>query len=374
MTKKTLDIIHDHADVLADTVVATEGGKLIVVHHATNCPFDTFSKTSDMGFHFGSYGQAAKRRRNMISRGEAAENDEWRVVSCVLAMRNPLVIPDDPGAWNLPWLTATLARFLEAEDKYAIRAIRSRVAMRGANGPADKERDALVRQWFAVLRGAIRRAGHDGIVYRNVFEATGRAMEWSWMVFDDSQIVRLPGVEAIDELAADIRTAPPPNLRAAGPMRELPNGGPARLKRGSDVARFREVVEAWAREEGLEWTRKVKPGTEPEFGIYRSPYDLETSLESEFGIAVKVSSEAGQVEFAPMSSERTTSDLLRDFRSDASEAFFLQDVGQTEDVESIRWQPGETLAEFRRRLDDLYVDLTDAFSHGTMPTAPRPSL
>ncbi|MCS4089362.1 hypothetical protein [Rhizobium sp. BK176] len=36
----------------------------------------------------------------MISRGEGKASDEWSVVTCALAILNPLVVADDPGFWD----------------------------------------------------------------------------------------------------------------------------------------------------------------------------------------------------------------------------------------------------------------------------------
>src|SRR5690606_31849358 len=81
-----------HAGLLEGTRAVSPSGDLLVLHHATNRSFRRFGKTSDMGFHFGTASQAARRRSIMIERGEAAENDPWRVVSCVLSVRNPVIV------------------------------------------------------------------------------------------------------------------------------------------------------------------------------------------------------------------------------------------------------------------------------------------
>ncbi len=114
-------IVAANADTLSGTSCVDARGRLIVMHHATNKLFETFDESSDLGYHFGSRGQAEKRRANMIARLEADHDDPWRIVSAVLSVKNPLVIADDPGVWPPRWLSSTLFSFLNSEDKDVIR-------------------------------------------------------------------------------------------------------------------------------------------------------------------------------------------------------------------------------------------------------------
>jgi hypothetical protein len=97
--KKAREVVRRNADILSNTAAVTADGRLLVLHHATNRSFETFERSADIGFHFGSWSQAEKRRTNMISRSEGKESDDWSVVTCALAIRNPLVVADDPGFW-----------------------------------------------------------------------------------------------------------------------------------------------------------------------------------------------------------------------------------------------------------------------------------
>ena len=196
MADPTSKIVRESSGVLSGTRAVDGDGRLLVLRHATNRVFSRFERTSDIGFHFGSSAQARKRVANMVSRGEGSASDAWRTVTCVLAVRNPLVIPDDPGAWNPRWMTSTLCGFLDDGDRAAIRGFERELAARAAGSPVTDREEALLSEWNATLRAALERGGHDGIVYRNVFESSGRAIEWSWVVFDDAQAVRVPHTDA----------------------------------------------------------------------------------------------------------------------------------------------------------------------------------
>lgn len=364
MTKPN-DIIAANAQRLVGTACTDGQGSLLVLHHATNRSFDAFENSADLGFHFGARGQADKRRRNMISRSEAGHDDPWRVVSCVLAIRNPLVIAADPGVWGPRWLTATLLSILNREDREAIRELAAKLhSVRGQN--LSVETDAVLRQWLDVLKGALKRAGHDGIVYRNVFENTGRNIEWSWLALDDHQIIPLgdrPALNVTDALGVDV--GKPPKLKGtAHPMRHHQETGMGDLTRKSDVNAFREAIERWATSAGIEWRDTVPLDYQPEFGKARPWFDLTAKVGADVGFSISVRSKLGEVVLMPFAPSETAEELLADFRSDHSEGFFDQGLAK-EDRETLHWRPAETISTFIRRLDRLAADFRNAF--GDMP-------
>lgn len=356
-----MNTIHRHASLLENTSAVTEDGRLLVVHHATNRAFDTFGKSSDMGFHFGAWSQAAKRRENMISRGEGKADDKWTVVSAVLAIRNPLVIPDDPGIWGLRWVAGTLSRFLDDNDRNALKELSRRLWARGGMELKPEESSRIADEWFRILRASVRRAGHDGIVYRNVFEAKGKGIEWSWVAFDDSQIVKMPEMFGVDAVSADIAVGCTPKLRGAGPMRENERRGRGRLVRKADVAKFREAVIGWAGGAGIVWDRTFDLDYKPSFGECKPQNDLSTYGSGDSGLKIDVRSSTGEVYITPFSAESTSRDLMSGVKSDYSETFFDQETGQGSSKETVTWLPGETPETFVTRLDAVYGQMQRQF-------------
>jgi len=362
-----IDLINAAA-TLSGTRAVDGNGNLLVLHHMTNKDFNVFEKSNDMGFHFGSIGQAEKRKRIMISRGEAEADEAWNCHSCLISVCNPVIIADDPGIWNPRWLTATFHVFLNGNDKDKIRTCARLLSARTKGAPFSPEDEECLRTWFRVLVGALKRAGHDGIVYRNVFESTGRAIEWSWLVFDDSQIVKLgnrPDLSALPPFS--IPTGKPLKLKGAAPMRHHQPYGIGRLVRKGDVSAFREAVLNWAAARGLEWERNYPLDYQPSFGEGRPSHDLVAKIGEDQGIRIAVNSFNGYLVLQPFSSAKSCTELMAHFRSDASEGFFDHGLPSQESHETVCWRAAETLGTFIERLEALYEDAVTEF-------LPRPDL
>lgn len=114
------------------------------VYHGTDCCFEKFELSEDIGFHFGSAAAASARI-------EQAEMEEGRLVAVYLSMKNPLLMPD-----LLTWSPRAVARSLQ--DLEIITAQEC------------DETDLVDREQVAEWLGA---KGHDGIVYENVTEGGG---------------------------------------------------------------------------------------------------------------------------------------------------------------------------------------------------------
>lgn len=344
---------------LEGTRAVTADGRLLVLHHATNRRFDSFGRTTDLGYHFGTRSQAQKRRRNMILRGEASEADSWRFVSCALAVRNPLVITDDPGIWNPRWLTAALCGHLDGTDRMRIRELVSE-----AKAAMGRETDvrSVLDEWFGVLVGALKRSGHDGVVYRNVFESAGKAIEWSWVAFDDGQVVSLGDMDrdALDP-PAGFNGGEPLRLRGAGPMRLHQPRGLGPFARKADSVRFREAVERWGAAAGIEWSANYPLDYEPSFGEMRPIHDLAARVGTDSGYFVRVSSRTGEVVLQPFAVDESSDVLMSEFRSESSEMFFEHGSNGHDGHESLVWRPAETLEAFAARLQAVHADFDAAF-------------
>lgn len=373
MADPTSKIVRESSGVLSGTRAVDGDGRLLVLRHATNRVFSRFERTSDIGFHFGSSAQARKRVANMVSRGEGSASDAWRTVTCVLAVRNPLVIPDDPGAWNPRWMTSTLCGFLDEGDRAAIRGFERELAARAAGSPVTDREEALLSEWNATLRAALERGGHDGIVYRNVFESSGRAIEWSWVVFDDAQAVRVPHTDADGLDPAEVEVGEPPRLRGVRPMRDHQDRGIGRLSRERDVKDFREAVEAWATESGIDWRQAYPLDYEPSFGEGRPSHDLVAKVGEREGYHVRVDSRRGTVLMQPFSETETCTGLMRRFGSDWSEAFFLHGPSSDEGGETVSWRPVESLEAYSGRLARVHADFHETFCADASPT-PSPTI
>jgi hypothetical protein len=256
-------------------------------------------------------------------------------------------------------VTATLASHLTNEDKDTIRALASDLYRGQHENTAEDRR--IADRWFVVLKTALKNAGYDGIVYHNLFEAKGRAIEWSWVAFDDNQVVRLENLAAIDAIEAEISTARPPRLRGAGPMRHHQSRGIGFFVRESDSAAFREAVLKWATDAGIEWSENYPLDYEPSFGECRPSHDLQTRIGDDCGLHLRVSSRRGEVTFQPFSQSETSFDLMKRFRSDASECFFVQGTDKADGDESVSWRPAEGIDDFSERLAAVYRDLEDEF-------------
>lgn len=241
---------------LGDTVVRDGHGVPLVLHHGTFEAFSHFTRTKDVGFHFGSR-FAAEARRRYAPLPARWDGGRWRRIAACLKAARPLVLSVDPISWTEHTLVhalgrdghATLANTIEAslagwyaESRAALDRVevamhevvrclaqdnpgwyrRAAQAVARRNGQQAGGEvlagEALVpllvpsaRRNFpaafasierpapgvmAPLRNLFVEHGYDSICYRNAVEAK-RERGFSWCVFSDEQIVRVgDGVEA----------------------------------------------------------------------------------------------------------------------------------------------------------------------------------
>jgi hypothetical protein len=131
------------------SVMVDKDGKPKIVFHATTEDFDTFDRTHDIGFHFGT--AAAANDRAAVSIDEGAP----RIMPVYLKIERPLRLPDLHD-WEPPDVIGALHQAGVLSDEQAAEANENAVLV-------DREQ---VQKWMDA-------AGYDGIVYANVSEGSG---------------------------------------------------------------------------------------------------------------------------------------------------------------------------------------------------------
>lgn len=161
-------VTQEQAAQLRDTAIVDENGAPVAVYHSTdNMEFDTFAK-GDVGFHFGTQEQAAKRSGD---KGSA----KGRTFRAYLNIKNPVRASKDIMGWH-PGGTALLLW----ND-----GILTEAEMREVTG-LFKIGDGYDSEAAVRLREILENKGYDGIVYPNGFEGDGD----SYIAFRDDQIIR----------------------------------------------------------------------------------------------------------------------------------------------------------------------------------------
>lgn len=198
--------------------VINPDGSPKVVYHGTEQEFDEFSKTNDLGFHFGS--QTHAKRRLDALRNYARKADRGpspRAIAVYLRIVNPIVLEEDPVMWNSEHLFKALApnlgEHIERLKQFdAEQRKQAYLDIEKALAPAQKRADEygkyldslppghrdryynfnkkfvdrghetrvsnpIKQRWRSASLGEIKKvliqAGYDGIIYPNVVESTG---------------------------------------------------------------------------------------------------------------------------------------------------------------------------------------------------------
>lgn len=139
-------------------VVDAATGAPQVLYHGTDQRFREFSRTSDIGFHFGDKATAEDRARQIEA------GDQTRLMPVYLKADNPLRLPD-----LNEWGGYELANALRDEGVFTQDEI-------------DALPDVLDR---VAVRDALAAKGYDSIVYANRFEGGGTD---SYIVFEPTQV------------------------------------------------------------------------------------------------------------------------------------------------------------------------------------------
>jgi ADP-Ribosyltransferase in polyvalent proteins len=149
-------------------------GRPLVLYHGTDVPehFQSFGRTEDIGYHFGTAKQATARtgvsdevvRDAAKGGGPLPYQNYRRLIPVYLRVRKPLRL-DDLNDWTPKHVADALvdADVVTPEEADAV----------------DLVDQAQVKAWLGAK-------GYDGIVYKNRTEAGGG--EDSWLVFDPRQV------------------------------------------------------------------------------------------------------------------------------------------------------------------------------------------
>ena len=166
----------------SDTVFKTQDGKLLSLYHWTDKNFKTF-KYGDIGFHFGTYSAAEKRKAD-IERERAVNESIYKEV--YINIKNPVIINYDPMSWRV----FSAAYKLAETGIISERDIKNLENLDGFyngkyNSPASIE-----------FRKILESKGYDGIIYSNDYEG------------DYSVIALSPGqIYTVSENDIDIKKA-----------------------------------------------------------------------------------------------------------------------------------------------------------------------
>ncbi len=140
-----------------ESKVVDEKGNPLVVYHGTDRYFNTFLRTTDWGYHFGTEKAAEKRLDNLKA---TIRN----VMPVYLSLKNPIYLTDTKD-----WLVTDVVKKL-VQKKYLTES---------------EVKDNYLDSSLWDLRKYLMEKGYDGVIYINRFEDKGSV---SYTVFSSNQI------------------------------------------------------------------------------------------------------------------------------------------------------------------------------------------
>lgn len=158
-----------------------DGGKPLTLYHGTDADFTTFSKTQDLGYHFGTQEQANERLKD-------GDESQGKVIPAYLSIKNPLAVKEGinenhqfdsatgtyemlkQAGFNPPELQNALDEFNKTKEY-------RRNGGQDALGKAEK-------RFYRAIKTSLIQSGYDGIKYENGIEGPGT----SWIAFKPEQI------------------------------------------------------------------------------------------------------------------------------------------------------------------------------------------
>jgi Large polyvalent protein associated domain 38/ADP-Ribosyltransferase in polyvalent proteins len=175
-------------DWFGESKVVDENGKPIIGYHYTSKDFSEFGKTNDLGFHFGTEGQANYRAGNYLNEG-------GNIIPAYLRIKNPIQLSDH--AWDTPVTLAESLRKLDANGDLS-KAAEKWQSLKNEKisedltidhyRSAEREYHRAVKEAkdesMALARKLLEANGYDGVVYKNQVEGKGD----SYIAFKPEQI------------------------------------------------------------------------------------------------------------------------------------------------------------------------------------------
>lgn len=183
----------------------TQGKKRQILFHGTDKSFDSFGRTVDIGYHFGTYDQAESRLAGK------PKDENIRIIKARVDIKNPLRVNDtkwhDRDAFKemvsasiRDLMHADYKHFDEWEQKWLPGTDTEKVEARLENlHRLDEKLDEIYHedlnyeQYYKQCRSALKNHGFDGMVYKNRIEGTVDRHKDSYVVFDAHQIKQLGG-------------------------------------------------------------------------------------------------------------------------------------------------------------------------------------
>lgn len=165
---KSKESLQNFYNWFGDSKIVDKNNHPLVVWHGSHSEFTTFARSNDIGFHFGTKGQA----RTMAGRSKTSN-----VKGYYLSIKNPLQVSFDFGDWEADYdflLKLERDNILTGEEVYELN--KQRV---GDSYLGWRSKDAqLIRDYL------YKKGGWDGIEYPNRFEGEGK----SYIAFRQEQI------------------------------------------------------------------------------------------------------------------------------------------------------------------------------------------
>tara|TARA_R110002020_G_scaffold82687_1_gene205047 strand:- start:2888 stop:6163 length:3276 start_codon:yes stop_codon:yes gene_type:complete len=131
---------------------STSPGK-VTIQMAAGTPFEVFERTSDIGFHFGTWGQAKSRLRQQSV--NLPPGSSPHIYNVYLNIQNPLELPDlgdfgDPQTLHNKVKDVVSPEAYESLERYL--------------------RDDDIQKYRMAWKAAVKEAGYDGVMYINQYE------------------------------------------------------------------------------------------------------------------------------------------------------------------------------------------------------------